>query len=218
MIGCRRPRSCSADRSSIGLPRIADFQHFGVIVMPASLTVGEGTLMLIIVKRARVAVLLAIFGVAWVPLQAFAQVPIPCIPGLTCPSPDNTPPTVSITSPASGSTVSGTINVTASASDNVGVAGVQFMLDGGNLGAEDTSAPYSVSWNTTTASSGSHTLTARARDAAGNATTSTAVAVTVSDTTPPAVSLTSPASGSTVSGTMSVTATASDNAGVAGVQ
>src|SRR5438552_9263188 len=136
MIGCRRPRSCSADRSSIGLPRIADFQHFGVIVMPASLTVGEGTLMLIIVKRARVAVLLAIFGVAWVPLQAFAQVPIPCIPGLTCPSPDNTPPTVSITSPASGATVSGTINVTASASDNRGVGGAGRHVDrSGNGGA-----------------------------------------------------------------------------------
>ncbi len=79
--------------------------------------------MLIIVKRARVAVLLAIFGLAWVPLQASAQL-LPCIPGLTCPSPDNTPPTVSITSPASGATVSGTINVTASASDNRGVADV----------------------------------------------------------------------------------------------
>src|SRR5919197_552102 len=115
--------------------------------------------------------------------------------------PDTTPPTVSITSPAPGSMVSGTINVTASASDNVGVAGVQFMLDGGNLGAEDTSAPYSVSWNTTTASPGSHTLTARARDAAGNATTSAAVTTTVSDTTPPTVSITSPSSGSNVSGT-----------------
>src|SRR5205809_824050 len=114
------------------------------------------------------------------------------------PPPDTTPPTVSITSPASGQTVSGTINVTASASDNVGVVGVQFMLDGANLGAEDTAAPYSVSWNTTTASPGSHTLTARARDAAGNATTSGAVTVTVSDTASPTVSITSPQSGSTV--------------------
>src|SRR5206468_3442482 len=86
---------------------------------------------------------------------------------------------VNIASPASGSTVSGTITVTASASDNVGVAGVQFRLDGSNLGAEDTSSPYSVSWSTTAASNGSHTLTARARDAAGNATISSAVTVTV---------------------------------------
>src|SRR5438552_13832141 len=101
------------------------------------------------------------------------------------PPPDTTPPTVSITSPSSGSTVSGAITVTASASDNVGVAGVQFMLDGANLGAEVTSGPYSVSWDTTTASNGSHTLTARARDAAGNATTSNAVTATVSNGSPP---------------------------------
>src|SRR5438132_2849785 len=82
--------------------------------------------------------------------------------------PDATPPTVSITSPASGATVGGTTTVTASASDNVGVVGVQFLLDGANLGAEDTATPYSMSWNTTTASNGSHTLSAVARDAAGN--------------------------------------------------
>src|SRR6266850_756005 len=81
---------------------------------------------------------------------------------------DTTPPTVSITSPASGTIVGGTIGVTASASDNVGVVGVQFLLDGLNAGAEVTAAPYSVSWNTTTASNGSHSLTAAARDAAGN--------------------------------------------------
>ena len=75
-------------------------------------------------------------------------------------TPDPTPPTVSITAPAAGN-VSGTINVTANASDNVGVVGVQFLLDGVNLGAEDLASPYSVSWNTTTATNGTHTLTAR---------------------------------------------------------
>src|SRR5207253_1206730 len=95
---------------------------------------------------------------------------------------DVTPPTVSITAPAANASVSATTTVTANASDNVGVVGVQFKLDGANLGAEDlTSSPYSVSWNTTTASNGSHTLTAVARDAAGNTTTSTGVAVTVSN-------------------------------------
>ena len=58
--------------------------------------------------------------------------------------------------------------LTANASDNVGVAGVQFLLDGANLGAEDTTAPIRFSWNTATATRGIHTLTARARDAAGN--------------------------------------------------
>ncbi|MFA6042788.1 MAG: Ig-like domain-containing protein, partial [Patescibacteria group bacterium] len=100
-----------------------------------------------------------------------------------------TNPTVSITAPANGATVSGTLNVTASASDNVGVTGVQFMLDGANLGSEDTGTPYSVSWNTTGASNGSHTLTAVARDAANNTATATTINVTISnpvtDTTTP---------------------------------
>ncbi|MGH8737393.1 MAG: Ig-like domain-containing protein [Burkholderiales bacterium] len=139
------------------------------------------------------------------------------------PPPDTTPPSVSISSPASGATVSGTINITANASDNVGVAGVQFQLDGANAGAEDTTAPYSVPWDTTKASDGSHTITAVARDAAGNRSTSAPVTVTVSngsssDTTPPTVSISSPASGATVSGTITVSANASDNVGVAGVQ
>lgn len=96
---------------------------------------------------------------------------------------DTTPPTVSLTAPTSGSTVSGSsVTVSATASDNVGVSGVQFLLDGANLGTEDTTSPYSVIWNTTTATNGSHTLTARARDAAGNQTTSSAITVTVSNT------------------------------------
>ena len=137
---------------------------------------------------------------------------------------DTTPPTVSITAPASGATVSGAaVTVSATASDNVGVAGVQFKLDGANLGAEDTTSPYSVTWNSTTVTTGSHTLTAVARDAAGNTRTSATVSVTVnnaaSDTTPPTVSITAPASGATVSGAaVTVSATASDNVGVAGVQ
>jgi hypothetical protein len=96
--------------------------------------------------------------------------------------PDTTPPTVSLTAPANGATVSGSaVQVAAGASDNVGVAGVQFKLDGANLGSEATSPPYSLSWNTGTAANGSHTLTAVARDSAGNTTTSGSVSVTVSN-------------------------------------
>ncbi|MFA6354533.1 MAG: Ig-like domain-containing protein, partial [Candidatus Paceibacterota bacterium] len=62
--------------------------------------------------------------------------------GDSSPSTDITPPSVSMTSPTSGATVSGSVNVTATASDNVGVAGVQFKLDGANLGVEDTTSPY----------------------------------------------------------------------------
>ena len=137
--------------------------------------------MLRVLKGVCAAAPLAIISLAWIPLPAFAQL---CVPFLTCPTPDNTPPTVSITSPASGATVSGTITVTATASDNRGVAGVQFFLDG-VPGADDTTAPYSTSWDTTTAGNGSHTLTAVARDAAGNQATSNPVTVTVTDTPPP---------------------------------
>jgi hypothetical protein len=137
---------------------------------------------------------------------------------------DTQAPTVSMTAPANGTTVSGSsVTVSANASDNVGVSGVQFKLDGANLGAEDTTSPYSVTWNSTTVTNGSHTLTAVARDAAGNSTTSASVSVTVNnaapDPTPPTVSITTPANGATVSGTaVTVSATASDNVGVAGVQ
>src|SRR5207247_5300724 len=61
--------------------------------------------------------------------------------------------------------------------------------DGANLGAEDLTSPYSVSWDTTTASNASHTLTAVARDAAANTTTSATITVTVAnDTTAPVIS------------------------------
>ncbi len=95
---------------------------------------------------------------------------------------DGTPPTVSMTAPANGATVTGTaVTVSANASDNVGVTSVQFLLDGASLGSPDTAAPYSMAWNSTTASNGSHTLSARASDAAGNNTTATSVSVTVSN-------------------------------------
>jgi hypothetical protein len=97
---------------------------------------------------------------------------------------DTTPPTVSIDFPRDGSTVSGTMNISATASDNVGVRGVEFRIDATSA-VEDTVAPYAVSWNTTIASNGSHTLTAIARDAAGNRTTSAPVTVTVANDNSP---------------------------------
>ena len=94
---------------------------------------------------------------------------------------DVTPPTVSLTAPANGATVTGTVAVSANAADAGGVAGVTFRVDGGVVGTEDTTAPYSVNWNTAGVSAGSHTLTAVARDGAGNVATSAAVTVTVSN-------------------------------------
>jgi chitodextrinase len=92
---------------------------------------------------------------------------------------DTTAPTASITAPAAGSTVGDTVTVSANASDNDSVVGVQFKLDGNLLGDEDTTAPYSVSWNTRTAGNGPHTLTAVARDPSGNVGTSSGVSLTV---------------------------------------
>jgi len=134
---------------------------------------------------------------------------------------DTAPPTVALTSPSDGAMVSGTIVVSASASDNVGVAGVRFRLDGTDLGIEDTSSPYSVSWDTTTSSNNVHTLTAITRDAAGNTASST-ISVTVNnnggDTIPPTVSIIGPKDGAVVSKTITISATASDNVGVVGVR
>ncbi len=96
------------------------------------------------------------------------------------PPADTVPPSVSMTAPAAGASVSGSaVTVSANASDDTGVAGVQFLLDGASLGTEDTASPYSVTWNASAATAGTHQLAARARDAAGNVTTSAAVTVTV---------------------------------------
>ena len=137
------------------------------------------------------------------------------------PLPDTVPPVVSISAPANGAIFGGTITVSAAASDDVAVTGVQFLLDGGPLGQEDLSAPYSIAWNTTLSPDGNHVISARARDAAGNTADASGVTVRVAnapDSTPPTVSVTAPAPGATVTGTTSVTANASDNVVVAGVQ
>ena len=136
------------------------------------------------------------------------------------PPADTTPPSVAITSP-SGS-VSGTVTVTANASDNVAVSRVDFFVNGTFIGS-DGSAPYSYPWNTTGFPNGAATLRATAYDSSGNSTQSAAVVVTIAnvvappaDTSPPAVSIAAP-TGGTVAGTVTVTANATDNVGVARV-
>ena len=110
---------------------------------------------------------------------------------------DTTPPTVSITSPSSGTTYTAaqTVTIYASASDNVGVTRVDF-YDGGTYKGTDTTSSYTYSWTFTSADNGTHSWTARAYDAAGNSSTSSVVSLTVNistaDTTPPTVSITSP--------------------------
>ena len=126
---------------------------------------------------------------------------------------DTVAPTVS----ASEAGSSGTITLSANASDNVGVTKVEFYVDGA-LTATSSAAPYSASLNSITLTNGSHTLTAKAYDAAGNVGTSASVPFSVSngsaDTTAPTVA----ASETGSSGTITLSATASDNVGVSKVE
>ncbi|MBI3528513.1 MAG: DUF1929 domain-containing protein, partial [Betaproteobacteria bacterium] len=98
--------------------------------------------------------------------------------------PDTIPPSVALTEPAGGSTVFSLVRVAATATDNVGIAGVQFFVDGQALGAEATVEPYSVNWDPSSVAPGSHVLTARARDFSNNTTLSAPVSVTVAAATP----------------------------------
>lgn len=108
--------------------------------------------------------------------------------GSPAPTPDTTAPIVSITAPTDGSTVFGSsVTLSATASDNVSVAGVTFKIGGVVIGSEVTSSPYSVVWDSTATSSGSKSIVAVARDTSNNLATSTAVIVT-SDNTAPVIS------------------------------
>ena len=80
-----------------------------------------------------------------------------------------------------GTVISGIVTILANATDDVGVVGVQFKLNGLNLGSEFTAAPYTLSWNTTTVANGCYTLSAVARDAAGSQGTAPALSVTVAN-------------------------------------
>jgi hypothetical protein len=98
-------------------------------------------------------------------------------------TPDTTPPTISLTSPANGATLSGTVNVNANATDNVGVTRVDFLRNGTVVNS-DTTAPYGYAWDTTAVANANYTLQAKAYDAAGNSASSSTVTVTVSNTGP----------------------------------
>lgn len=96
-------------------------------------------------------------------------------------STDTVAPTVSVTSPITGTTIYATTTVSMNAADNVGVAGVSFLLDGAMVMTEDIVSPYSFDWNTVNATNGNHTIAGQARDAAGNIATSSAVLINVSN-------------------------------------
>ncbi len=139
--------------------------------------------------------------------------------GSAPPPPDNFPPTTSITSPADGATVSGVVTVTAEASDNVGVAEVDLLVDGVVKGAK-LAAPYTFLWDASTSGMGNHTLQTIAYDAVRNTANSATVSTIVPDTIPPVVAITSPSIGAVVlrNTTLTITATATDNVGVSKVE
>ncbi|MBI5689643.1 MAG: PD40 domain-containing protein [Verrucomicrobia bacterium] len=116
-------------------------------------------------------------------------------------------PTVSITAPAAGATITGLTTITATATPvgSATIASVQFFANGTSLGT-DNSAPYSVAW--TPAAAGSTTLTAVATDSLGIQSTSANVVVSVVLGLPPTVSITAPTTGSTVNRNTPVTVTA----------
>lgn len=96
---------------------------------------------------------------------------------------DTVPPIISITTPAGNTAVSGSMIINAAATDNMGVTGVLFKVDGTTLGTEVTQAPYTITWDTRAWVNTTHSITAIARDAAGNLATSAVIIVTVNNAT-----------------------------------
>ena len=94
---------------------------------------------------------------------------------------DTTRPTVAITSPSAGATITGTVTLSATANDNVGVTRVKWFLDGVMVAFDADGAPWTRPWNSTTVANGSHKLIAKARDAAGNWGTSRGAVITVAN-------------------------------------
>jgi|GEM_PF-1606757 len=98
---------------------------------------------------------------------------------------DAAAPSVSIASPGAGQSVKGTITIRADATDDVEVAGVQFLIDGKAVGEEDRSAPYELTLDTTTLTNGPHIVAAEARDTSGNKTRSAPIEFIVANNRAP---------------------------------
>lgn len=136
---------------------------------------------------------------------------------------DTEAPTASIIEPLAGATVSGIVPVDIQASDNIGVTRAELWVNNTSV-AVDTSEPFAFSWDSTGAPNGEANLVIRAYDAAGNSASSNMISVTVNnptqppiaDTEAPVVSIINPVTGN-VSGTVTITANASDNNGASGI-
>ena len=135
---------------------------------------------------------------------------------------DSEAPSVNIFSPGSGNSVSGLVRVDVNASDDVGVTEVSLYANGQLIGTDGT-VPYQFSWDSKQVADGAVTLSARAVDAQGNEGVSMNVGVTVknqatADMMAPTVTITRPADGSKVAGTVAVGVSATDDVSVAKVQ
>ncbi len=130
--------------------------------------------------------------------------------------PDTTNPTVDITQPADNTVVAGNVTLTANASDDVALSGVQFKLDDIDLGVLDTEAPYTVDLDTTLYSNSTHTISAVAYDTSGN--TSTDQISLTFDNELPEAQITSPLPDETLFGLVTISANAIDNIGISTVQ
>ncbi|HQU61771.1 MAG TPA: Ig-like domain-containing protein, partial [Nitrosomonas sp.] len=131
---------------------------------------------------------------------------------------DTQAPVISIASPAASSTVSGNVPVSFSYTDNTAVTAIDLYVDG-QLYGKSTQAPFTFALDSTKLTSGTHTLTAHAFDAAGNKGVSSNITINVDnasakDTEAPSVNIISPVNGQIVSGPIQITVDASDNVGV----
>ena len=149
---------------------------------------------------------------------------------------DTVLPIISITAPSANANVNGSVSITVNATDNVKMKKVQLMVDGAYV-TQSLTAPYTNVWDASTATSGTHTISCRAVDAAGNiglsqtitvtvgtitttttSTTTTTTETTTVDTVAPVISIMSPSANAKVSGTVSITVNVTDNVKVKKVQ
>jgi Big-like domain-containing protein len=157
----------------------------------------------------------------------------PTVPsGATGGAADTTPPTVSITAPSNGAWTGNSIEVAATASDNVGLTSIKLWGNGsvfGTINCSGTTCSGSVGWLTGPLPPAAYQVHAVATDTAGNRTISSPIVINkdatspivpsgaqtgAADTTPPTVSITSPPNGAWTGNSIEVAATASDNVGL----
>lgn len=136
---------------------------------------------------------------------------------------DTTAPQVIITAPNSAESLFGSVAITANASDDIAISNLTFKIGAIEIG-QDTTAPFTIPWNTTAFNDGEHLLTVTAIDSSNNMASASLLLMVDNasvapppDTTNPSVSIVAPAIGDTVSGNVTIAADANDDSGIASV-